>query len=253
MFDNEINTENQEIEVGIRLTDVTGKTRIKKRKDIYGYGIPVASRKEVFSSDCYVEWQIGYDVIKSNIKKLKNTTLKASEFIGANGDKKALYELSEYIKYFYDWGVIKKENLNEIKNYLSNLTEKNYLDKNPELFIKKKSPSNKTLNGFNFMQTQVEYPLLIYKFDQSNIIAEIKITEKQRAVGVQPMLFLCFPIMELKNGANLLGRTAFVKEKATLIINKNNIDVFLELLKLFGTLSKNHNKDVINIINLILS
>lgn len=66
------------------------------------------------------------------------------------------------------------------------------------------------------------------------------------------MLYLCFPITELENSEKLLGRTAQTKEYGNFIINSNNINVFLEMLKLFGTLSKNHNKDILSIINIIL-
>lgn len=67
------------------------------------------------------------------------------------------------------------------------------------------------------------------------------------------MLYLCFPITELENSENLLGRTAQTKEFANFVINDKTINVFLEMLKLFGTLSKNHNKDAISIINVILN
>ena len=242
-----------EIKVAIPLTKGTEKTRIKKRSILNEYGIPVSTKTEPFTQNCYVEWQIGYDVIKSDIEKLAKTTLKDFSFIGANGKEKTLYELSEYIKYFYDWGIITKDNLIDIKNYLQNLSENNFLDTNPELSIKRTHPINKMINNFNFMWTKVEYPLLVYKFGNFEIVAEIKITEKQYAIGTQPMLYLCFPITELENSDKLLGRTALTKEFANFVINSENIGVFLEMLKLFGILSNNHNKDVISIVNVILS
>lgn len=251
MFIKEI--KNKEIKVAIPLTKGTEKTRIKRRSILNEYGIPVSTKTEPFTQSCYVEWQIGYDVIKADIEKLEKTTLKDFSFIGANGKEKTLYELSEYIKYFYDWKVISKESLISIKNYLQQLPENSFLDTNPELSIKRTHPVSKTINGFDFMWTKVEYPLLVYKFGNFEIVAEIKITEKQYAIGTQPMLYLCFPITELENSENLLGRTAQTKELANFVINDNNVKVFLEMLKLFGTLSKSHNKDIISIIDVILS
>ena len=242
-----------EIKVAIPLTTGTAKTRIKKRSIINEYGIPVATKVEPFIQSCYVEWQIGYDVVKSDAKKLEKTTLKNFSFIGANGKEKTLYELSEYIKYFYDWNIISERELIDIKNYLLNISSDSFLDVNPELSIKRTHPVYKTINNFNFMWTKVEYPLLVYKFDNYEIVAEIKITEKQYAIGTQPMLCLCFPITELENSEELLGRTAKTKEFANFVINEKNIKVFLEMLKLFGTLSKNHNKDIISIINVIIN
>lgn len=251
MFIKEI--KKNEIKVAIPLTKGTDKTRIKKRSILNEYGIPVSTKSEAFTQSCYVEWQIGYDVITSDTEKLEKTTLKDLRFIGANGKEKALYELSEYLKYFYDWKVISKESLINIEKYLKQLSEDNFLDTNPELSIKRTHPISKTINDFNFMWTKVEYPLLVYKFGKFEIVAEIKITEKQYAIGTQPMLYLCFPITELENSENLLGRTARTKEFANFVINDKNINVFLEMLKLFGTLSKNHNKDAISIINVILN
>ena len=67
------------------------------------------------------------------------------------------------------------------------------------------------------------------------------------------MLYLCFPITELENSEVLLGRTAETKEFANFIIDKNNIFIFVEMLMLLGTLSTNHNKDVVSIIDVIIN
>ena len=53
------------------------------------------------------------------------------------------------------------------------------------------------------------------------IVTEIKITEKQYAVGTQPMLYLCFPITELKTRINLVGRCAEIKEVANFEISES--------------------------------
>lgn len=253
MFIQEIR--NQEIKVAIPLTKGTGKTRIKKRSILNEYGIPVSTKSEPLSQSCYVEWQLGYDVITSDTKKLEKTTLQGLRYIGANGKEKALYELSEYIKYFYDWNIITRQELNDIKTFLQNMTDDDFLDNpigHPELSIKRTNFVQKQINGFNFMWTQVEYPLLVYKFGNFEIVTEIIIKEKQRAIGIQPMLYLSFPITELENSQTLLGRTANTNEFASFKIDKNNIFVFVEMLKLFGTLSRNHNTDAISIIDTIL-
>ncbi len=246
---------NKRIEIPIQLTKGTEKTRIKRRSALNEYGVPVATRQEPFDQNCYVEWQIGYDAIVDDEKKLGRTTLKDIRFTGANGKEKALYELSEYIKYFYDWDVISQHNLLEIKNYLEKLVVEDFLDNpsaRPEISINRADFVLQEINGFNFLRTQVNYPLLIYSFRGTEAVTEIIIKEKQYAIGVQPMLYFCIPITELKNSDELLGRTATAKEKSAFVIDENNIGIFLEMLKLFGTLSVNHNRDVISIINAIL-
>ena len=95
-------------------------------------------------------------------------------------------------------------------------------------------------------------PLLIYKFKNYEIVTEIEVKEKQYAIGTQPMLYFCFPITELDNSQNLLGRTVKTKETGTLTINSSKKGILLELLKIFGTLTKKHNQDAKSIIELII-
>ena len=253
MFIEKIDDENKKLFISIPLTNGTGKTRIKSRSFFNEYGIPVSTRSEVFTQSCYIEWQIGYDVVKNEEEKLKLTTLKDFDFIGANGKNKTLYELSEYIYYFCKWDIIKKQDLENIKNFLQNLTENDFIDTPNNFAIERTQPVDKKVLGIDFYYTQVKYPMLVHKFGKYEILTEIKITEKQYAVGVQPMLYFCFPINELQSKSNLIGRTAMQKEMASFVINRNNIRIFLEMLKIFGILSKAHNQDILSIISVILS
>jgi len=246
-----IKEQEHKIEVPILLTAVSGKVRIKNRSILNEYGTPVAVRRDGFTLSNYVEWQIGYDVVKKEVEKLAESSLPDTEFIGANGKTKALYELSEYIWYFYKWGIVSREDLENVVTYLNSISSGDLIDNNSELQIDRSHPVPKNINGFGFEYTQVKYPLLVYKFNEYEIVTEIKITEKQYAVGTQPMLYLCFPITELKIESNLIGRSANAKEIAHFEITENNIKVFLEILKMFGILSKNHKYDILQIINTI--
>lgn len=241
------------IKIPILLTAVSGKIRIKNRSILNEYGTPVAAKRDGFALSNYVEWQISYDVVKKETEKLAESSLPETEFTGANKKVKALYELSEYIWYFYKWGVIPREELEKVISYLNSIQDHDLIDKNTELQIDRSHPIAKNINGFNFEYTQVKYPLLIYKFNGYEIVTEIKITEKQRAVGTQPMLYLCFPITELKCEINLVGRTAKTKEIVHFEITEKNIKVFIEMLKMFGILSSNHKHDILQIIKTILS
>lgn len=252
MFIQAIDKDEREIRVAIPLTSTSGKTRVKERSILNEYGIPFASRSKPFNQKCYIEWQIGYDVPINDEKKNNLTTLKDKTFLGSNGKTKYLYELSEYIKYFYDWGVITKEELTTIKNYLLAVKETDYLDVHNDLLIKRSCLIEKQIDNLTFLYSKVEYPLLIYKFDKFEIIAEIETKEKQYAVGTQPMLYFCFPITELENSEKLLGRTAETKEFATFVFDTSKKQILLEMLKIFGLLTKKHNQDTISIINLIL-
>lgn len=247
-----INNEDKNLNVVIPLTNGTGKTRIKRRSFFNEYGIPVSTRSEPFTQSCYVEWQIGYDVILSDVEKLELTTIKDKSFVGANGKTKTLYELSEYVYYFYKWGIITQKQLLAIRSFLSGLGEKDFIDNPNNFAIERSQPVEKNVLGIDFAYTQVKYPMLIHKFGQYEILTEIKITEKQYAIGVQPMLYFCFPITELKSDSQIIGRQAEMKETAYFVINSGNVSIFIEMLKIFGILSKSHNIDIITIINKIL-
>lgn len=241
------------IELSIPLTTATGKSRIKKRSIIHEYGVPVATRQEILCNNCYVEWQIGYDVLKDGKEKIKLTTLSDTEFVGSNGKKKALYELSEIIYYFTKWNIIKIDELKKLKIYLESLNKEELIDVNPKFGILRSHPIEKEVLGINFLYSQVQYPLLIYKFNQYEIIAEIIIKEKQYAVGVQPMLYFCFPVSEIAANPAIVGRATVKNEQGIFVINQNNCTIFLEILKIFGILSESHRKDILSIIELITS
>jgi hypothetical protein len=248
-----VNEEEHKLEVPVLLTAVSGKVRIKNRSILNDYGVPVAAKQDGFKLSNYIEWQIGYDVVKTEKEKLADSTLQDTSFIGANRKEKALYELSEYVYYFYKWGIITSEQLQEVADYLKEILEDDLLDMNPQLRISRDELVAKKINGFDFEYTLVKYPLLLHKFGKYEIITEIKITEKQRAVGIMPMLYLCFPITELKAEPALIGRVAETKEIAYFNITEENIKVFVEILKMFGTLSANHKHDVLQIIDTILN
>jgi hypothetical protein len=121
MWIENIDADGKRLEIAVPLTNATGKTRIKTRSFFNEYGFPVATRQTPFTQSCYVEWQIGYDVVIAETDKLEMTTLKNAQFTGANGKEKALYELSEYVYYFHKWGVITAEELRSIRDFLKEL------------------------------------------------------------------------------------------------------------------------------------
>jgi len=239
--------------VTIPLTSPKGKVRIKKHSCFSKYGKPVAVKQEPFSQLSYVEWQIGYDVVAKDSEQLLLTTLPDERYIGANGKTKALYELSEYIYYFYKWGIIKRGTLLAIKDFLQNLTTENFIENTANFAIDRSHPVPKQFLGIDFFYTQVKYPLLVHKFSSYEILVEISIKEKQRAVGVQPMLYFCFPITELIPRTPLLGRTAETNEKANFVISRTNIEIFINMIKIFGILSDSHNKDVLAILQKVMA
>ncbi len=213
------------------------------------YGLPYASRSKPIGHDNYIEWQIGYDIHTTD-KNFDKTTLKHITFEAYNGKTKSLYELSEYLFYFYSWGVISSKELTSLKEFVSNIDDENLLDNHKHCQIKRTHPSEKTINSIKFDAMTIEYPQLVHRFGSLEIIAQITIREKQRAVGTQPMLYFCFPICELQT-KNLIGRCTNKKELSVFVFDQKNCFIILEMMKIFGMLSPSHKADTIAIIDTI--
>jgi hypothetical protein len=236
----------------IPIAKTNGKVRVKKRKMIYEYGYPVATRSTEFSQDMYIEWQIGYDAILNDIENGKKfTSLKNLTFVGANKKTKSLYELSEIVYHLANNEVITKDKITNLITDIEKIQNSELLDQ--VLEIKRSHPKEMIFNNVSFEQSTVEYPLLVHKFGEFDIIVEIVTKEKQYAVGIMPMLYLCFPVTKLNTKIPLIGRIAEMNEEADLIVDETNASVFLEMFRLFGMLSPAHKYDVLEILKLIES
>lgn len=237
----------KQISIDIPLTSPSGKVRIKKRSMFYEYGLPHASRQKPFEHENYVEWQIGYD---SN--SAEETTLKSRTFLAYNGKRKYLCELTEYLYYFYTWGLFQSSELKNVFNELTDFGEKDLLSNHEDAQIDRTHPIDRSINNVPFLKITLKYPQFVHKFGEFEILAEITIREQQRAVGIQPMLYLCFPISELLHSERLIGRTAEKKETARFVLDENNCQIVIQLVKIFGMLSPSHQSDVLEMLKLVL-
>ncbi|MGX3010212.1 R.Pab1 family restriction endonuclease [Helicobacter sp. 23-1044] len=230
------------VNYALPLTAVAGKVRIKERNTFSDYGLPIAPTKTRITIKHYIEWQIGYDEVVAK---------DDFHFMGANGKPKNLFELSQIVQKFYQNGVIKKSDLLALKD---NVEQNSELIENVMKIMRSNFVPRKIAN-MDFLESQISYPLLVHKFENDEFLSEIVVREKQRAVGIQAMLYFCFPVYLLKNAngnSDFLGRCINSKEMGFLEINQNNIHIFLKMLQIFGILSQNHKHDVIEILNFIL-
>lgn len=238
---------NKIINIEIPLTQHTGKIRIKERNTFECYGIPVATRQKIFDIRHYVEWQIGYDRIVIGRPSQKNFC-----FFGARKNYKTLYELSEIIFYGYKLNFIHKNDLIELQKNINSYNDNCLIES--VLKIEKENFVCEKICNIDFYASKVKYPLLIKEFKQ-DYISEIIIRERQYAIGIQAMLYYCFPVSSLipqPNTPKLLGRVAKKNETAILQISENNFHIFFEILKIFGILSIQHRYDINQILEVIL-
>jgi hypothetical protein len=241
------------VKVEIPLTSHTGKIRIKERRSYTDFGISVATRQKAFNKNMYVEWQIGYDApFGSGTSLLDDEKFVFTKEQGGREVKKVPYELGELLFYFSKFGDIRKSEIDDIISFARSLGEENLLENRYRIF--KSNPIERKINGFSFLESQILYPHLVYDFNNGfSVIAEITIKEKQKAVGIQPMLYICFPVSCLKDEEekSLIGRTARSKETATLELTKEHAFIVRDTFKIFAMLSKSHREDVVKICSVI--
>lgn len=147
-------------------------------------------------------------------------------------------------------GVIGRAELGEVQNFLAGLRSGDFI---AERFrILRTSETMVNLSEMSFEQGEIRYPLLVHKIPKTEFWVEIVVRERQRALGVQPMLYVCFPVASLTpDFLPLVGRCAFKKEVAQLSLAPEESFLILEVFKIFGLLSGAHRHDVLEILRLV--
>ena len=233
-----VDERNQTIAESIPLTRPTGKIRVKTRSMYYEYGRPFSSRQSPFTQNNYVEWQISYDTDKREEALSRGAPVAYVK----RGKKKFMSELSFYFYKFYKWGTIRRDDLVNLNRYLNSVDPENLIANHEHCNIARTHPRAMEINGIEFSIMTLKYPQLVYHFQGYEIVAEITIREKQRAIGVQPMLYFCIPITELQADPPLIGRMAEAKEDARFEFSEANCGAVLEMVRIFGILSASHRK-----------
>ncbi|MFH1825043.1 MAG: R.Pab1 family restriction endonuclease [Candidatus Firestonebacteria bacterium] len=218
--------------------------RFNKRKNRLDFGETFSTRKSIFDEQVYLEWQIGYDVLVNEVEKgEKKTKLDKKDFLGSNGKRKYPSQLSEIFYAAIELDLISNKEVNhlldEIRGYQGFIDEKT---------ISVEHHSKLTINGINFEETSIKLPTLfmIETIDETQI--EVSIKKQQYATGVQPMVYFCIPIQSFMNSSYLLGKSSVSGDNLIYVINKNNVQNLISLMKIFGMASKRHNYDIVQII-----
>ena len=193
--------------------------RIKER--------PIRKQKlaeNVFEDYHFIEWQIN----------CKN--------IGINGD------LANIFYQYYKNNIILDKDIDDLLILINN--PNNFIEY--ILFNEVGRPLYPLYDNIDNVTFFNKYPSIY--FDLNRFWIEISLEKMGYAKGIQPMLYVCFPITELKpanNKSSLLGRIADSKECAYLILDSKDKQFLLETFKIFGILSESHNYDIRRILELI--
>ena len=235
------------IEIHLPITYPTGMARVKRRNSLSELGIPVATRQTPIVKECYVEWQIAYDTLEAT-KSTSGVSFNRLKIVDGSSQTKYLYELSDYLWDSLHVGMITPETVNDLIQFGSTVLETEFIETNMVPF--RQGTDLKLTDKCNFLIYYEKLPVLLLQSGDAYI--EMLVKPKQRAIGSQAMLFLDIPITAIQEWNELEGREANRLEKVTFPINEYNINLLMDIAKCFMLASKQHNLDVIAILNAIM-
>ena len=229
-----------------------GKFRWKNRKTINDYGEGFSTVKAPYTSESYIEWQIGYDVpVKDYLKdpSAKPTVLNDLKFTNLKGVEKHPYELSEFLVAMIEAGLVSEK---EIADLISEIA-KSKTSLEDQFQIKTDNVGNYVADGLSFNQQNITLPTFVYCEKNNISFVEISIQKQQYATGVQPMVYFSIPITSLEDGTKMIGKTAKQLDinQTFFVIDDSNKACILNMFKFFGICSSKHKHDISEILKLI--
>ena len=109
---------------------------------------------------------------------------------------------------------------------------------------KEVQPPVADLAQFGFQRTLMHVPF--YAKRESLYGVEITLSAKQRAVGLQAMVYAILPLAKCRDekGMPLIGRAAQAKERAHYRLNETNVGLLIDLVAAFALASRRHRDDM---------
>lgn len=227
------------IVVELPLTSPTGKIRVKRKPEGSNYGIPLATRQKPFTNRDYVEWQISYAALQPP-EHLKVDGIS----IIHNNQKWQGFELTKILCEGLKQNIITRQDVENLLAFSRSIQENETLEENEKIA---RDPDNKEVRG-GFKKFTEKVPLFIKECD--SYFVEIALRHKQRAVGLQGMVYLCPYANTLKDeyGDSIIGRKANKKEYGHFKIDQSNKEIVFNTVKAFAINSQRHKSDITSIL-----
>ncbi|WP_322876281.1 R.Pab1 family restriction endonuclease [Mycoplasmopsis felis] len=227
----------------------TSKYRFITKNNITNQNQILTSKTQTINENDFLEIQISYD---KNIEDFYNKpSIYKLAFKNNKEENKYIFELSDI---FY-WGLIKGFiNLEYLKKLITKVQSiKNTINDEYKISIRKRNQNNHMIIPLTFNEYEIVKPVLISEYIDNDFI-EIKIKNKQKAVGIQPMLFLNLSAKNFYiNNESIIGKNIQTKDVIQYVIDpKKFMNLFVNLVLVFANLSKEHNQDILRILNSIL-
>lgn len=222
-----------------------GKFRWKNRTNCNEYGKGFSTAEIPYTKNSYIEWQIGYDVMISDVES-KPTSLTEITFTGANGKLKHPYELSEILFGMLEAGIISHNDLRELIEDVHH-SKRSLQD---EYSIQTVEKGKCKIESLLCNEQIISLPRFVYENIEGGPVIEVSIEKQQYATGVQPMLYISIPVLCLEHGKEFIGKTN--KEIGlsydAFIIDETNKNYIMNTFRLFAICSEKHKHDVSEIL-----
>jgi len=230
--------ENERLIIKLPLTNPTGKIRVKRRNKTSNYGIPIATRNTSFTNKDYVEWQISYATQNPPEASKVEDIIINNEQIG--------FELTKLLYEGSILGILSTGDFNEMERFINDVQDKDTLEENERIIREDKLQEIK--GGFKKFEEKT--PVFIKNNEKHGYFVEIILKHKQRAVGLQAMVYLCIYIEKLvdKDEKSLIGRSANTKEFGEIEITIENKELIKDVVKAFAIASQVHKRDILSIL-----
>jgi len=232
---------NARLMIELPLTNPTGKIRVKRRSKVLNYGLPIATRRENFTKEDYIEWQISYATQHPpEESKVKDIVIN---------DNQIGFELTKLLYEGIKLNILSNEDLSELERFINDVQQTETLEENEKIF--RESDLQEIKGGFKKFVEKA--PLFVKKNEEKGYFVEILLRHKQRAVGLQSMVYLCIYIELLKDkdGNSFIGRIAESREFGRFEVTAENKELIADVVKAFAIASQQHKKDISNILKQI--
>ena len=210
------------IRIGLPITAPTSKIRVKRRRE-NEMARTVATRKEPMSDSDYLEWQIAYSELNRIVETARaRGWLDDSQWRGALDGIRADFD-----------GIAETESVVRVESQTVASAE-----------TKTVARAGAKISQFGFMRAEYRFPCYIKRGDDYEI--EITFFRRQRAVGLQAMIYVNLPLRRCRaeNGEPLIGRCATKKEIALFRVCRENARLAIDLIEAFACASRTHRADL---------
>lgn len=153
-------------------------------------------------------------------------------------------ELSDYYRAAYKNNIISRTEIEDLINFANSTNQ--YLD---AYNIEREQNGDQIVFGFSLKWEK--YPLFVNDVNDDFFIEIIK-KHMQYAIGYQNMIFLCTKTSNLKDvdGNSIIGKSPNDLKNLNFVLDKN---VIVQTMKAFIVASETHKKDILDILNSIIS